>query len=109
VCPSASSGGSLGQLTEGDTTPEFEQALLRLAPGETTAAPVETRYGFHIIRLDRVIPGRELPFALVRERIAEYLTERARRVGAAQYLARLASLARITGVELPSTTDLRVY
>ncbi len=109
VCPSASSGGSLGQLTKGDTTPEFEQALLRLAPGETTAAPVETRYGFHIIRLDRVIRGRQLPFALVRERIAEYLTERAHRTALAQYLARLAARARITGIDLPSATDLRVH
>jgi peptidyl-prolyl cis-trans isomerase C len=109
ACPSASSGGSLGQLTRGDTTPEFEQALFRLAPGETTRTPVETRYGFHIIRLDRVIPGRQLPFALVRDRIARYLTERAHRVGVAQYLARLAARARITGVELPSATDLRVH
>jgi peptidyl-prolyl cis-trans isomerase C len=109
ACPSASSGGSLGQLTKGDTVPEFEQVLLRLAPGETTATPVETRYGFHIVRLDRVIPGRELPFALVRERIAHYLTERAHRTALAQYLAHLAAGARIMGVELPSATDLRVH
>jgi peptidyl-prolyl cis-trans isomerase C len=108
ACPSAASGGSLGQLTRGGTTPEFEQAIFLLAPGETTAAPVETRYGFHIIRLDRMIPGRQLPFGLVRERIARYLTERARRVGIAQYLARLAARARITGVDLPSATDLRL-
>jgi peptidyl-prolyl cis-trans isomerase C len=109
ACPSASSGGSLGQLTKGDTTAEFEQALLRLAPGETTAAPVETRYGFHIIRLDRVLPGRQVPFALVRERIAEYLTERAHRVGASQYLARLAARAQIAGIDLPTAADLRVH
>ena len=108
-CPSSSSGGNLGQLTKGDTTPEFEQALLRLAPGEITTAPVETRYGLHIIRLDRAIPGRELPFDLVRGRIAEYLTERAHHTAIAQYLARLAAQARITGVDLPSATDLRVH
>jgi peptidyl-prolyl cis-trans isomerase C len=109
ACPSASSGGSLGQLTKGDTTPEFEQALLRLAPGETSATPVETRYGFHIVRLDRVIPGRELPFALVHQRIADYLTERAHRTALAQFLARLAARAHITGVDLPSAADLRVH
>jgi peptidyl-prolyl cis-trans isomerase C len=109
ACPSASSGGNLGQLTKGDTTPEFEQALLGLAPGEMTATPVETRYGFHIIHLDRVIPGRQLLFAVVRERIAAYLTERARHTALAQYLARLAARARVTGVDLPSATDLRVH
>ena len=62
-CPSATAGGNLGQLTRGDTTPEFEQALVRLAPGEMTKAPVETRYGFHIIHLDRHIQGGELPFS----------------------------------------------
>jgi peptidyl-prolyl cis-trans isomerase C len=108
-CPSASAGGNLGQLTRGDTTPEFEQAMLRLAPGETTKTPVETRYGFHIIRLNRVFAGRELPFALVHERIAEYLAERARRLGIAQFLARLAARAQVTGVDLPSATDLRVH
>jgi peptidyl-prolyl cis-trans isomerase C len=109
ACASASSGGNLGQLAGGDTTPEFEQALLRLAAGEMTSAPVETRYGFHIIRLERVVPGCQLPFDLVRDRIARYLTARAHRAGVAQYLARLAARARITGVELPSPADLRVH
>ena len=74
-----------------------------------TKAPVETRYGFHIIRLDRHIQGRQLPFALVRERIAEYVVERAHRTALAQYVARLAAQATITGVELPTPTDLRVH
>jgi peptidyl-prolyl cis-trans isomerase C len=108
ACPSASAGGNLGQLTAGDTTPEFEQALLGLEPGETTNAPVETRYGLHIIRLDRCIPGRGLPFALVRERIAGYLGEQAHRLGAAQFIARLAARAAISGVDLPTPADLRV-
>jgi peptidyl-prolyl cis-trans isomerase C len=108
ACPSASSGGSLGQIAKGDTTPEFERALLSLAPGETTPAPVETRYGFHIIRLDRVIAGRELPFALMRERIAEYLVERSHRTALAQFIARLAARAAIRGVDLPTPADLRV-
>jgi peptidyl-prolyl cis-trans isomerase C len=70
-----------------------------------TTAPVETRYGFHIIRLDRRAQGRELPFALVRERIAEYLTERARRLGLAQFMARLIARAEITGVSLPTAAE----
>ena len=73
-----------------------------------TTAPVETRYGFHIIRLDRRVRGRQLPFALVRERIAGYLTERGRRLGSAQFIARLVAQATITGVSLPTATDLRV-
>jgi peptidyl-prolyl cis-trans isomerase C len=108
-CPSAASGGNLGQLTAGDTTPEFEAALLTLKPGETTRTPVETRYGFHIIRLERHIPGRQLPFEAVASRIADYLAERSKRFAIAQYIARLAGQAKLTGVELPTTGDLRVH
>lgn len=108
ACPSAEQGGNLGQITAGDTTPEFEAALMALAPGEITARPVETRYGFHIIRLDRRIAGEELPFELVRERIADYLAERVHRIAVAQYIARLAGQAEIEGVTLPMASDLRV-
>jgi peptidyl-prolyl cis-trans isomerase C len=37
-CPSAASGGNLGQLSGGDTTPEFEAALCRLKSGAQLAA-----------------------------------------------------------------------
>jgi peptidyl-prolyl cis-trans isomerase C len=108
-CPSAASGGNLGLLSGGDTTPEFEVALRGLEPGETTSAPVETQYGFHIIRLERRIAGRVLPFEAVASRIANYLAERSRRLAIAQYIARLAGQANLTGVELPTTGDLRVH
>lgn len=108
-CPSAPSGGNLGQLTAGDTTPEFEKALLALAPGETSATPIETRYGIHIVRLNRHVPGRALPFELVHERIADYLVERAHHMAIAQFVARLAARATLSGVELTTPADLRVH
>lgn len=108
ACPSGKSGGNLGQIGPGDTTPEFEKALYRLAPGEMTKEPVETRYGFHVIRLDRRIEGRELPFELVRDRIADYLFERSRRIAIAQYVARLAAMSDVRGVSLPTPADMRV-
>ena len=108
ACPSAKSGGNLGQIGPGDTTPEFEAALRRLEPGEMTSEPVESRYGFHIIHLTRRIDGRELPFELVRERIAAYLTERSRRTAIAQYVARLAAASEVSGISLPTPADLRV-
>ncbi len=107
-CPSGASGGNLGQLTAGDTTPEFEQALLALKAGDMSGAPVETRYGYHVMRLDRHVPGRQLPFEIVRERIATYLAERSQRLAIAQFVARLAARAQVSGVDLPTTADLRV-
>jgi len=98
ACPSAAQGGNLGQIGPGQTTAEFERALFALAPGAITEDPVATRYGLHIIRLDRKIDGRELPFELVADRIADYLREAVRRRAGAQYVARLMSRATITGI-----------
>jgi len=108
ACPSASQGGNLGQITLGQTTPEFEQAVLALAPGEISMEPVATRYGFHIVRLDRKHDGRELPFELVADSIAEYLQESVQRRAIAQYIARLASTASIEGIDLTSAEAMRV-
>ncbi len=98
ACPSAGQGGNLGQIGPGQTTAEFERALFALAPGAITEEPVATRYGLHIVRLDRKIEGRELPFDLVAGRIADYLRDAVRRRAGAQYVARLISRARITGI-----------
>ncbi|NWG25292.1 MAG: peptidyl-prolyl cis-trans isomerase, partial [Pseudorhodoplanes sp.] len=108
ACPSRAQGGNLGQISSGQTTPEFERALMKLAPGSMTEEPVATRYGFHIIRLDRRIEGREIPFEIVAGRIGDYLTESVRRRAAAQYIARLVSRATVTGVEMPGAEDHRV-
>lgn len=108
ACPSAAQGGNLGQLTAGQTTPEFERALQSMPVGSLVAEPVATRYGFHIVRLDRRIEGRELPFELVADRIAAYLAESVRRRATAQYIARLVSRAEVTGVDLPGAQEHRV-
>jgi peptidyl-prolyl cis-trans isomerase C len=107
-CPSAAQGGNLGQITRGQTTAEFEEALTKLAPGEMGSEPVATRYGFHIIRLERKHEGRTLPYELVADRIAGYLAESVRRRAHAQYIARLASAAAIQGVALDGAEAHRV-
>jgi peptidyl-prolyl cis-trans isomerase SurA len=49
--PSAARGGDLGQFRPSDMEPAFESAVRALEPGEVSA-PVETRIGVHLIRLD---------------------------------------------------------
>ncbi|MDL2402495.1 peptidylprolyl isomerase [Rhizobium mayense] len=98
-CPSREVGGSLGQISPGETTPEFEAALAALTPGEISA-PVETRYGVHLIRLVRKIEGALLPFEAVRNRIADYLEDHVRRQATAQYIALLIGRADIRGIAL---------
>ncbi|MEJ2434589.1 MAG: peptidylprolyl isomerase, partial [Pseudolabrys sp.] len=108
-CPSAAQGGNLGQITRGQTTPEFEQALAALAPGEISAEPVATPYGFHIIRLERKHEGRMLSYEAVAQRIADYLRESVRRRADAQYVARLVSAAEIGGVDLAGAEAFGVH
>jgi peptidyl-prolyl cis-trans isomerase C len=108
ACPSKAVGGNLGQLSPGGTAPEFDAALSTMTAGEMSGEPVASRFGHHIIRLDRKIEGRQVPFEQVRERIADYLVDRARHTAIAQFVARLAGRAEVSGVELPTTADLRV-
>lgn len=100
ACPSAEQGGQLGQLSRGDTAPEFETFLFNLDEGQICPVPVETRYGVHVVRLDRKLEGRELPFDSVRKRIADYLEACSRRRAIRQYLQILIGRAEITGIDL---------
>ena len=102
-CPSGAQGGNLGQLTRGSTVPEFERALERLTVGEITPAPIESRFGFHIVRLDRRIEGEELPFDYVADRIAGWLEASTWSKAVSQYIAILAADADITGIDLLSS------
>ena len=99
-CPSAGVGGALGQIGPGQTVPEFERALATLPVGVIAPSPVETRYGVHVVRLDRRVEGAVLPFDLVAAPIAAFLDERVRQVASRHYVQRLAAAAVIEGVAL---------
>ncbi len=49
-CPSNARGGDLGYFTKGKMVPEFEMAAFDMEIGET-GEPVETQFGYHIIKL----------------------------------------------------------
>lgn len=104
-CSSATEGGRLGQIVRGETTPEFETFLVAMEPGQICPTLVRTRYGVHVLRLDRRIAGETLPFDAVRSRIATYLEERTWRRAVAQYISLVAGQARIAGFDLPAATS----
>jgi peptidyl-prolyl cis-trans isomerase C len=99
-CGSKAQGGHLGQIGPGDTVPEFEAALRVLPEGGTSAEPVLSRHGWHIIRLNAVAPGQELPFQTVRPRIAEALEKAAWTDASRAFVASLGERATITGASL---------
>lgn len=48
---SAQNGGSIGEFSRGELVKEFEDASFAATPGEIVG-PVETEYGYHLIRVD---------------------------------------------------------
>lgn len=103
-CPSSAQGGNLGQIGPGQTVAEFESALRTMQPDAVHPQPVETRYGLHVVRLERRIDGRELPYEAVRQRIADYLDEAVHRRALHQYVTMLAGRAVVTGIDLGGQT-----
>lgn len=100
ACPSRRQGGALGQISRGQTVPEFEAALTDAPVGSVITEPVETRYGVHVVVVDQKIAGARLPFDMVEARIAAWLAQRSREAAIRQYIAMLAGQASIVGIEL---------
>lgn len=50
-CPSSSNGGDLGEFTQGQMVPEFDEKVFSMKVGEISE-PVKTQFGYHIIKLN---------------------------------------------------------
>ena len=98
ACSSKDQGGSLGQLTKGDTNPELERAMASAPEGSISL--VRSRHGYHVLRLDRRVPGKMVSFEQARDWIAAHLRKMSKRRAIAQYLQLLAARAKIAGVDL---------
>lgn len=99
-CTSKSNGGALGQLSPGDTVPEFEEVLQSLKPGAISEKPVKSRFGFHIVRLDAAAESKVLPFEVARPRVAEALEKTAWAKAASAFVAKLMEQATVTGLDI---------
>ena len=99
-CTSSEVGGSLGQLSKGQTVPEFERVIFSLQSGEISPRLLESRFGLHIVQVEHRVEGNTLPFEMVHEQLASFLTEQVRARALKQYLKILLGQADIQGVEL---------
>lgn len=89
---SASTGGDLGELERGKMVPEFEKAAFLLKEGEVSDL-VETPYGLHIIKVDKIFPGQTLPLDKVRSQIENRLKGQKLKVEYEKYLLELTQKA----------------
>ncbi|MES2323567.1 MAG: peptidylprolyl isomerase [Pseudomonadota bacterium] len=104
-CSSGQVGGSLGQLSRGQSVPEFEELVFRLGEGELAGRLLETRFGLHIVQVLRKAAGTLLPFEAVRGEIAAFLDRQSSQRAIHQYLHILVGQAEIAGVELEGASS----
>ena len=72
---SARTGGELGEIERGKMVPEFAKAAFNLKEGQVSGL-VKTPYGLHIIKVDKIIPGRTLPLEEVKDQIKKQFMEK---------------------------------
>lgn len=99
ACPSKAQGGSLGQVSKGQTVPELERQLFTLAPG-LAGKPLESRYGWHVICVDQRIEGQALPYEAVATAIRTQLQQGVWQKALVQYLQTLIGVADVRGIAL---------
>lgn len=100
ACSSGKLGGSLGQLAAGSVVPEFWAALVGFGKAGLLPHLIETRFGHHIVLIDRCAIGEALPFEAVETRVRNFLTGRLEQLTYQQYVALLIEQAEITGIDL---------
>jgi peptidyl-prolyl cis-trans isomerase C len=70
---SAENGGDLGCLGQGETVPNFEEALFNAEQGEIVG-PVETEFGYHVIEVTDIRQQSTQPLSEVEGQIREQLS-----------------------------------
>ncbi len=98
MCSSSEVGGSLGQISRGQTVPEFERQIFLCQEGLINA-PIESRYGIHVVEITHREDGKQMPYEFVAEKISTYLNEKVRHKAVAQYITTLVDKANIEGFD----------
>ena len=74
--PTSSKGGDLGYFSAGQLVKPFEDAVMAMKKGEVTG-PVQTQFGYHIIKVEDIKEARTKPLDEVRDQIKENLIRNA--------------------------------
>ncbi len=93
-CPSSKNGGDLDFFVKGDMVPDFEDAAFQLQPGQISDI-VETRFGYHIIKVTDHKDGGIAPFEQIKDDLIEKLIRNKKAEITEQYIQSLKKEANI--------------
>lgn len=74
--PSAPNGGDLGTFKKGQMVPSFSEAVWALEEGQITTKPVKTRFGYHVIYLEKKNPESKVAYNDVKPQIIATLKQK---------------------------------
>lgn len=74
TCPSKERGGDLGYFAKGQMVPEFEKAAFEGEIGKVIG-PVQTQFGYHLIRVEDKKESSVVPFEEVQNQIHQQLIQ----------------------------------
>ncbi len=93
-CPSSAKGGDLGYFGRGQMVKPFEEAAFALKPGEVSDI-VETRFGYHLIKVVDKKPEAKIAYNDAKERIERRLKNERIHKEVTQYIEKLKETAKI--------------
>ncbi len=95
VDPSAkTNGGNLGAISTGQTVAAFEKAAFSLKKG-VVSVPVKTQYGWHILEVTAITPGKSVTFAQAKSQIKQMLQAQSQQTSWTDWLTKVTKEANI--------------
>ena len=98
-------GGDLNWFTPDKMVKPFSEAVAKLSKGEYTKEPVQTQFGWHVIRLEDTRPVTPPPFEQVKDRLGQFVQQRQ----VHDYIETLRKAAKVeeTKPEEPKAADVK--
>ncbi len=93
-CPSKNEGGELGSFGRGRMAQEFENAAFSQEVGEIGPV-IETRFGYHIILVEKHTPASRKTFEQGKDQIKNHLEQKNKNMVVREYIDGLKSTATI--------------